>query len=243
MVTVFLCDDDTAMLSKYETMLQQTARKYRVEVKIATFKNGEQLIFWLSDSTASPDIIYLDVLMGKLNGLETARQLREMGCGAQLIFLTTSGDYVFESFDVSPLQYLIKDSITKEKFESVFLRAIEMVRTKKAEIFTCESGGVQYAIPLYDITFFEIVKRIVTVHFGEDETCSFYVTLSDLEEQMANRGFIRIHRSFIVNMQHIRKFHPKSLLMKNGKEIPVGVTYMERAKEAFYHYISEKAFP
>ncbi|ABX41974.1 LytR/AlgR family response regulator transcription factor [Lachnoclostridium phytofermentans] len=238
MLTILLCDDNKETLSQYAGLTQKIARKNKVEVVISAFSSGEQLLFHLSDNPDKADIIYLDILMSKLNGLDTARKLRELECKAEIVFLTTSEDYVFDAFDVSPVQYLIKATMSAEKFEQVFLRALALVQKKATDMFLCESANTQTVIPIKDISFFEIWKRVVTVHYNRTETINFYSKMEELEKQLLNKGFVRIHRSYIVNLTYISKFQQNSLYLKTGENVPIGVTYMKQVRRAFFDYIS-----
>jgi len=238
MMTVYLCDDNQEELDKYARMIDKIARKNNMAVSISSFNSGEQLLFHLSDSPDQADIIYLDILMGKLNGMETAKRLREIGCKSEIIFLTTSEDYVYDAFDISPVQYLLKTETSTNKFEQVFLRAAALVQRKETDMFVFESGNVQKVIPAKDISYFEIWKRVVTVHYNGTEKDSFYSTMEELESRLQDKGFIRIHRSYIVSLSYISKFQQNSLFLKTGENIPIGVTYMKKVRQAFSDYIS-----
>lgn len=237
MVTIFLCDDDLQMVDKYIDLINYCAIKNEVTITISAFDSGEALMFHLFDSPNQADIIYLDILMGSLNGIETARQLRRNGCTSEIIFLTTTEDFVFEAFDTSPVQYLIKEFTSPERFEEVFLRAVLLTKEKKTQMFVCESGTARKVIPFKDISYFEIWKRLVKVHHLKKEEFEFYGTMEQLEQQMRGKDFVRVHRSFMVNLQYIRKFQRPNLILKTGDEIPIGVTYAKTVDQVFSDYI------
>ncbi len=238
MVTIFLCDDSQQMINKYCNLINKLAHKNRITFRLSAFESGEALIFHLSDSPNQADIIYLDILMGALNGIETAKKLRELGCNSEIIFLTTSEDYVFEAFDASPVQYLIKDSTSVERFEEILLRAVSLAEGKKTEMFVCESGSARKVIPIKDISCFEIYKRLVRVHYQGGESFEYYGTMEQLEKQMLEKDFVRVHRSYMVNLQYIGKFQRPNLILKTGEVIPIGVTYTKLVDQAFSEYIS-----
>lgn len=148
MVTIFLCDDDEAILGSYSNKLKNLAEKNGIEIKLNFFKSGESLLFYLFESTEKADIIYMDIIMGDLNGIETAKKIREIGCRAEIIFLTETEDYVYDAYDISPVHYLLKIKTSEEKFEEVFLRAIKRTEKKAKEIFVCEYGGNIKVIPI-----------------------------------------------------------------------------------------------
>lgn len=148
MVTIFLCDDDEAILGSYPNKLKNLAEKNGIEINLNFFKSGESLLFYLFESTEKADIIYMDIIMGDLNGIETAKKIREIGCRAEIIFLTETEDYVYDAYDISPVHYLLKTKTSEEKFEEVFLRAIKRTEKKAKEIFVCEYGGNIKVIPI-----------------------------------------------------------------------------------------------
>jgi two-component system response regulator LytT len=238
MLTVFLCDDNQEILNQYAQLIDKIAEKNNLEVTISSFSTGEQLLFHLYESPNLADIIYLDILMGQLNGMDTAKKLRELRCKSEIIFLTTSEDYVYDAFDISPVQYLLKTATTVEKFEQVFLRAADLVQKKETDMFTFESGNVQKVIAIKDIAFFEVWKRVVTVHYNKNESAEFYSSLEQLEGQLIDKGFVRTHRSYIVNLTYISKFQKNSIVLKTGENIPIGVTYMKQVRQAFSDFIS-----
>lgn len=238
MVTIFLCDDNSETVEKYSILIRRTAEKNQIDITLSVFYSGESMVFHMSDTPDLPDIIYLDILMGTINGIDTAKQLRELGSNAEIIFLTSSEDYVFDSFDVFPIHYLLKEETTEEKFEQVFLRAVHLSAGEEAKKFICKSGRVRKIIPIKEISYFDIWKGIVTVHYGKEEKFKFWMTMEELENQLRGKDFIRTQRSYIANLQYIAKFERRTVLLKTGESIPVGITYEEKVKSAFVDYMS-----
>lgn len=239
MVKIFLCDDNQEMIDRYCNMIYKFAHKNCITFSVSAFESGEALIFHLAESPNQADIIYLDVLMGANNGIEIAKYLRNLGCNSEIIFLTTSEDYVFEAFDASPVQYLIKNKTSAKRFEEILLRAISLTEVKKTEVFICESGSTRKIIPLKEISCFEIFKRLVKVHYRGGEYFEYYGTMEQLEKQMLEKDFVRVHRSYMVNLQYVRKFQRPNLILKTGEVIPIGVTYAKLVDKAFSEYVSK----
>lgn len=237
MLKVVLCDDNKEAIKKYAELILKCAERNHIELELSYFYSGENLFFHFSDAHYPVDIIYLDIIMDKTDGMETARKLRNFGCDAQIIFLTGCDDYVHDAFDVNAVQYLLKDEITDSKFEKVFLRAVNLAAQKEEELFVCEFNGIKKAVPIKTISYFEIWKRVVTVHFGNCETAKFYASMEQIESQFANRDFIRIHRSYMVHLPYIAQLQTRSLILKTGETIPVGVTYVNHLKKVFSEYI------
>jgi DNA-binding LytR/AlgR family response regulator len=238
MLSVIVCDDNERAISKYTDFIQKTAKKNDVEITMSTFVSGEELLFKLCEAPDQADIIYLDILLRKINGIDTAKELRKFGCKAEIIFLTASDEYVYESFEVSPVQYLLKESVSKERFEKVFLRAVDLSGKKTTDMFSYESEGMKKLIPIREISFFEIWKRVIMVHYENGKTDEFYGKLERLEEQLRAKDFVRVHRSYLVHLPYIARFRSQRLVLKNGSIIPVGVTYTTPLQKSFSDYMT-----
>ena len=238
MLKIALCDDNRTTIKRYAELISQIAEKHQIKIELSYFYSGESLLFHCSEVPEHIDIIYLDIMMGKTDGMETARKLRDCDCKAQIVFLTSYEDYVYEAFDVNALQYLLKENTSPEKFELVFLKAAELASKKENELFTFEFDGKTSAIPVHQISYFEIWQRIVTVHYSDGKTAKFYDSMEHIENKLSGKDFVRSHRSYLVHLPYIVTFKQQSIQLKTGETVPVGVTYVQSLKRAFSDYIS-----
>ncbi|MBA4701736.1 MAG: response regulator transcription factor [Ruminococcus sp.] len=238
MLKIALCDDNPRAIKQYAELISQISKKHQINMEISCFDNGEILLFHYSDVLKETDIIYLDIMMGETDGMETARRLRECGCKAQIVFLTSYEDYVYEAFDVNAVQYLLKENTSAERFEEVFLKVVELASKKEEELFTFEFDGRTSVIPIHQISHFEIWQRIVTVYYDNGKSAKFYSSMTQLEDKLLGKDFVRAHRSFLVHLPYIVTFRQQSILLKTGQSIPIGVTHAQSLKKAFSEYIS-----
>lgn len=239
MLKVYLCDDNVEVVKEYTNLIEQSAKENNIDITLSVFNSGEALLFHMSDLSNLADIVYLDVMMEKINGIDTAYKLREMGCKSEIIFITSSEKFIFEAFDVGALQYLVRSKTTEERFKKTFLRASNLALKKESEMFLCEFHNMKKMVPISEISYFEIWRRVVTVHYSGDKTAKFYKSMEQLEKQLKGKNFVRSHRSYIVNLPYITKFEAQSLSLKTGETIPVGVTYVRQVKKEFEEYISK----
>lgn len=236
MITAYLCDDNEILLQKHQEDLISIAEQNNVLLNTKLFTSGEQLLFNLEDVPNEADIIFLDIQMDGLDGLETAKRLRDFGCQSEIIFLTSCEEYVFDSFDVDPLYYVIKGTTSREKFTKIFLRAVELANKKENDFFTCENAGVSKRIPLHEISYLKVSNRTVTVHYLDGTTpmeFDFYAKMDQLQEELSSKGFIRCHRSYMVSLKHLDEINKNTLITIEGYEIPLGMTYAKDVKLAF----------
>lgn len=239
MIPIVICDDNPIILERYKNKLSSFAKDYDYPVSFSCFLSGEQLLFHLEEEPNKAAVIILDVLMGGINGIETAKKLRSMGCHSEIIFLTSTEDFVFESFDSSPLHYLLKGAANEdEKLKDVFIKAIQISLRKETEMFFCEHGAHKKKIPLYSISYFEVYGRVVIVHYLEG-SFEFYSSIDAVEAELKDKKFIRCHRSFLVNLPYINDIQKTEILLTTGDKIPLGTTYAKKVKLAFSANLSD----
>lgn len=223
-MNIFICDDSAEQISLCKKSLQRLCAEHGVHASIQTFPSGEALLFEAEDSYASLDLIYLDIRMPGLNGLETAKRLREIGYLGDIVFFTITPDYAIDGYDVSALHYVVKEQTSSEKFEEIFLRACERKQRRESEVLVLTCAGESRCVPVEDIRYFEIQQRIVTVYYGT-ERFEFYSTMMRLEEQLFNKGFVRTHKSFLVGKRFIHSIDSTRVVLDSGEELPVGKRY------------------
>lgn len=236
MLRIALCDDDPTVIQEYAAQLKEICKRHELEASFFNFSNGEQLLFYLADSPNLFEIIFLDILMKHTSGIQVARTLRDLHCRSQIIFLTTSEEYVFDSFEALPLSYLVKDTVTQEKLESVFLKAAERALEHEEASYVVTSSSVTKSIPLSHISHFEVKNRIITVYY-DDQTFDFYSKLDTVEQELAAKGFLRTHRSFLVNCAHIDRIEKTDLYLRSGARIPISSKHYRDVKENFSKYL------
>lgn len=235
MTHIYLCDDNAATLSVLEEQLREIAARHSLDIFITACESGEQLLFCFEEMDREANVIFLDIVMGGDNGLDTAKKLRERGCKAELVFLTAKPEYVFDSFEVSPANYILKNQMTKKRLEEVFLKAVNTSGKKRRELFSCENATVRRNIPVSDIYYFEVQNRKVTVYYG-GQSFVFYASLEEVEQRLASDVFVRIHRSYLVNLSYVEGIERNFIMLPGEIRLPLGITYVKKVKEAMNHY-------
>src|SRR5690606_14512956 len=155
MISIALCDDEQKYLDFYESKIHEIATKHKLLVDIIRFKNGESLLFYLEDNPNKFEIIYLDILTGGMNVIDTALKIRKFNEFAKIIFLTSSESFVYNAFEAKATNYLIK-SLHDEKFEDVFLSTVKSLnRSLSKEVIRFKSQQEDITFNLSDVTHFE----------------------------------------------------------------------------------------
>lgn len=231
-MNVFICDDQPAFTEEFSRQLEGYFKKQELSLRLLSFLNGESLL----DCETKPDIIFLDIKLNGMSGLETARQLRKSGCQAKIIFLTAYKQYVFQAFDVDASHYLIKP-VKEDKLESVLNHVIGHL-SQKEQFLSLQSGSSVVRLPHEDILYLEVRDRKVSVH-TRTNSVDFYGKLEALERQLPDR-FFRCHRSFIVNMEYVMSFNRTDLFLNNGQSIPVSKRKYQAFSKAFMNFVRQE---
>lgn len=238
MVTLYMCDDNKVLLEKFTAEIKKISEKNGLKISLRSFESGEGLIFELSDNPNSADVIFLDVLMGGINGIEVAKELRRLGCFAEIVFLTSSEEYVFDSFDTNPFYYLLKNEASMQKLESILLKVYDIADNKAKKVFHCENKGEAKLIPYDSISYFEVDNRVITVHFDNAQVFSFYSTMDALCAEFSEEDFVRVHRSFLVNIKYIKNIGKDMLELTNGDTVPMSASNNKKTRMAIMKYHS-----
>lgn len=213
---IAVCDDEKVMRDTIARQIQRFYPSYQV----VKYERGEQLL----EHPEENDLIFLDIQMKGMDGIETAKQLRKCNSRAVLVFLTAWEKYVFQAFDVNAFHYLVKP-LKKEKFYQVLEAAVNKVKEnlksqekeEERRSIVIKRGGISRKIMLDDIIYVEVSNRKLTLHTWKDEI-EFYGKLSELERELGE-DFIRPHRSYLVHFRYVQKYCATDLTLEDGTVI------------------------
>lgn len=237
MISIALCDDEQLYLTHYEEKINKLSKKLGILHEVIKFESGESLLFYMEDLPTKFNIIFLDVLMKSINGIDTALKIREINPDVLIVFLTSSESYVYDSFAAQPENYLIKN-LHDSKFDSVFTDLIKKVQlSRDYDSFIYQSRNQNLVIPFNKIVYFEVFKRIIIIHTQDGNTEEYYGKLNELEEKLKNKSFVRCHRSFLVNLQYISKINNQTVFLKTKKTLPISRNYYTKTKEILSSYL------
>lgn len=225
-----ICDDEPDCLRQYRGLLERVFEDNGISVLISLFSNCKELMFAMEDDAESIDLVFLDINMPEMNGIEMARWIRDKQFHCEIVFLTVSQEHMLQAFDVGAFHYIVKDVTPKKKMEEICIKAANAVSRSKSEVITVSCAGESRVIQVQDILYFEVRNYIIIVHYSGSESFEFYSTLGKIENNLTGRGFVRSHRSFLVNTRHIQSILRQELKLSNGATIPVGRKYSEELR-------------
>lgn len=203
MLSIAVCDDNQENRLSLRWLLESILENQKIEHAIYEFSSGETLLPWMQKHHNEIDLLFLDIEMGKVNGMEAAKALRAYNDVLQIVFVTGFSDYVFDGYGVGALGYIMKP-VKREQLETIISRVLTK-RCKDAEqVYSCHNGEIWYRIPYKEILYFESDKRKVNC-VTDKRIYSFYGKLNDVEQELAGSGFVRIHQRYLVRTGAIRQ--------------------------------------
>lgn len=219
MIKIAICDDDVAITGKIEAMLCSIAKKNFIPIETEVFWVGEQLAEAVENKNCF-DVIFLDIEMGRDDGITVARRIRETDKNVLIIYVTSHESYMQESFSVRPFRFLVKP--VEEKQMAGCLEAAYEEISSADSYFRYSYQRLNCKIPIRDIFYFESRKRKVYI-VTEKEIFEFYGKLNEIEKSLrvSKSVFLRIHQSFLVNYKHIKGLAYDFVIMDNGERLSI----------------------
>ena len=211
-----ICDDEQSQIEYVASLVSLWGANEGHTCEIRTFPSAEAFLFAYEDDK-SYDILLLDIEMGRMNGVDLAKTIRQFNDTIQIVFITGFPDFIGEGYEVSALHYLMKP-VSEKKLHMVLNKAA--ANLAKAEKRLCITHDRQTDfIPLSQITYIEAQKQYVEIHTS-DALYRMKSSLADIESKL-DEYFSRCQRSFIVNLRYVTRIKNDCVVLKNGAEVPI----------------------
>lgn len=201
MLRIGICDDKINARDALRLSLEHLLRTDDGKV-FYEFSSGEGVVNWLYKHSGELDLLFLDMELGGISGMEAARQIRQFNSSLMLVFVTGYADFVFDGYSVQAIDYIIKPA-KEDRLKAVLNRAQELLETRQPQTFTFQNSDGMFRIPKRDILYLYSDRRLVKL-VTESREYSFYGKLDDAEKTLGS-GFIRIHQRYLVQTGAVTK--------------------------------------
>ncbi|MGL4738458.1 MAG: LytR/AlgR family response regulator transcription factor [Cellulosilyticaceae bacterium] len=234
MIHFVICEDEVAQRELLRDYIQKMMLAREEGSKILAYESGEQL---LNHYPSQADVIFLDIQMGQMSGIETAKAIRKFDEEVALIFVTGDPGFMQKGYEVDARRYLLKP-ISYEEFEKQVTPCIQKISEKRSHYIWIKSEYNDYKILVSQIKYAEKVGRKLILHTESRiyETC---MSMKELEERLGEDYFMRCHKSFFVNLMKVEGIEKDRILL-GGEWIPVGRLLMKTLKKQLLEVLGAK---
>lgn len=218
MIRIAIVDDADVICETIELFLKNFFKQNGVSIEFDSYYSGEEIIKRLQQSYF--DCIFLDIEIGTKSGIDVSKFLRETQKNetTEIIYVSSHRQYAIDLFDYDPITFLLKP-INNEKLIQAFKKFLKRLKINE-EVFAFKNGKELYRIPLKDILYFESSDHKIILHTMNTEYV-FYDKIDRLVSLLETQKFLCIHKSYLVNSKHIQKYEYETVLIDNGKTLPI----------------------
>lgn len=218
MLRIAICEDEAFQMQLLRKYIDEWANKKEIPVHVGCYENASSFLFQWEDKP-SVDMLLMDIEMpGTMNGMELAKTLRIKRDKVQIIFVTGVTDFVFEGYSVDAVSYIIKP-VKKEKLYECLDKAYERCAREGRYIIVEEPGMVR-KVSIRDICYIESIGHDTSI-CTLDGSFRCKKSMGDVEEELKEESFIKIHRSYLVNVERIQSITKKEVVVDSGQTIPI----------------------
>jgi len=231
MLRIAICDDEERCLNDTKRMLENWSDATSSQLVIDCFDNGDSLI--KESNTSRYDIIFLDIIMPLLNGINVARELRDRDKTVKIIFLTSSPEFALQSYSVKATDYCMKPA-AYEKLKEILDDCTSFNR-QESEYLTLKTVVGYQKIYLHDIEYIEAQNKRVYFFLKSGQVVEVAQPLYTFETELTDsKGFFKCHRSYIVYLPNVDYFSNTEIKTKSGRHIPIARGYGKAFQEAYF---------
>lgn len=239
MIQIGFCDDDPSVLDELHELLGSYRAEHNADIAPTAFQSPFELLAAI-EKGARFDILLLDVLMPGENGIEAAREIRQYDSNVKIIFLTSSAEFAVQSYTVGAYFYQLKPIWPESFFRLMDSVIAACSRESSASlILRCKTGITR--VELDKLEYCEVIRRSLLLHKTDGTVLEAAGSMDSLCESLAeHRNFLRIHRSYLVNLEHIQTITPKTLVMSSCAELPIPRGRYNDIKDAYLEHAFQK---
>ncbi|MBQ3403880.1 MAG: response regulator transcription factor [Oscillospiraceae bacterium] len=233
-----ICDDLISDRIHLGELVSAYYESRGIHVDIDEFESGEELMDVFEKGKYQ--IIFMDVYMGAMSGVQAARAIRETDPACSLVITTTSPDHAIDSYEVHASDYLLKPFGAREVEEALSWCSESMEEQLRG--IELSFGEEKRTVLLTDIAYISSEGKGAEVHTASGEKLNTDMSLTDLEGDIDDVDFLRCHKGFLVNLNHIKRPDNASFIMDTGESVPISGDNHERIKHAFFDWAFKRAW-
>jgi DNA-binding LytR/AlgR family response regulator len=221
MLKIFVCDDEKDILEQVKGMLEKNFE----DIEVSLFQDYHDLLEIIQDKNVKVDLLITDIQMQK-SGIDISKMILEERPILPIIFISAYAKYCEDIFQIQPV-YFLQKPITEDRLVIAINRAKYIIQKQK-KVFSYEYNGKVVNVKSSDICYIESKQRKI-IFVERENSESIYMKMNAIEEALPEK-FVRVHQSFIVNLDYLKSFSQKGVELITGEKIPVSQKRYRDAK-------------
>nr|WP_312983430.1 LytTR family DNA-binding domain-containing protein [Clostridioides sp.] len=234
MISIAICEDEEDQQELLKAHIKQIFKGLSVEYSLDVYNSGEELI---KNYSKDIDIVLLDIQLIEINGMDTARKIRVIDNRVEIIFITSLIEYALEGYEVRAYRYLIKP-VKYDDLKEYIINCIKEIDINNRYIIVKEQRN-QMKLDINEITYVEVQKETITIH-TLNKVYKINGTMNNIEKEIACSRFFRCHKSFLVNLEHVKSIKQYIAILENSEEVPISRYRFKETKDKFFDLLEEK---
>ena len=233
MIRVAIVEDEAAVREQLAGYVQRCTRQYGTLFEVTMFTDGLEI---LEEYRPVYDIIFLDVEMPQLDGMETARRIRAMDSEVQLIFITNMAQYAIKGYAVGALDYVLKP-LTYFAFSQRIDRALERLGNREQRYMMINIKGGSRKLDVSRVWFIEVRDHDLIYH-TEEGLITTTGTMREAEKALEGCAFFRCNKGYLVNLEHVDAIREDNAVV-HGETVQVSRARKKAFLDALNNYLGE----
>ena len=243
MYRIAIIDDDEKALENLKEKIESYRQSTKCEFCIRTYTSGKEYL----KEDPNTDILFLDIEMPEMNGIEIAKEVRKKSKNTAILFCTDYQQFAINGYEVNALGYMVKP-VSDYAFKLNLTHALkylnDLSETQNQKIQLKSFQGI-IVLDLKDILYIEVRKHNLFFHLKADSTypenpAKVRGSMDEISKSLSAFFFSKAGQSFLINIQHIKKAKSDKVIMEDGTEIPLSRIFKNSFLEDFSRYLIQK---
>ena len=234
---IAICEDQAVQVNLLNNKIKKWANDYDIEVTINNFTTAESFLFEWEDYDKY-DIIFLDIKLGKISGVELSNIIREKNKNVDIVFVTGFFKYALHGYKVGALQYLTKPIKISDLYFCLNKTQERISNKNDKYMMILETPKKYIKLNCNEIHYCIMFSPYIDIHTSS-EKITVRKKISELEREIPSKYFIRCHRSYIVNLKYVKSITKDSVVLESGIRIPISRGRYKDINDTFINYICE----
>lgn len=234
MINIVICDDDAA----YQEIIAHKIRdciikRFEMECNIICCSDMNELKAYIESDKI--DIVFLDIMLNDENAMDWSINNIKSNY-TQIIFMTSFPQCAYNISETNCCYYLVKSRIDANNLTKALQRALQRTTKKDPNLTVVRLGNKNYIVNYQDILYIETFNNNIMLHIKNRENITIYSSLKEYSENLPP-NFLRCHKSYMVNMNHIHSYEPHKFVLSSGDNIPIPPKKYKSIVSSYENYL------